>query len=82
MKTVQQTITEGINDLTVEKDGKSGQQTKPSHTTPTKKSASAATSISKQKGLKQISIRGIPMVNFLAGFYLQKKHSEDEFDFS
>jgi hypothetical protein len=64
LKTVQQTITDGINDLNVnKKDEKNTNGTKSSQSTPSKKPVSTAAS--KQTASKQISIRGIPLVKFI-----------------
>ena len=60
---IQQTIVEGINDLII--GNKNEQQTKSIQPTISKKSSTTPTISSKQKGSKQISIRGIPLVNFL-----------------
>ncbi len=66
LKPVQQTVTEGINDLTVgNKDEKKNQEAKTSNSTPSKKPATTATAAAKQKGAKQISIRGIPLVKLI-----------------
>jgi len=68
LKTVQQTITGGVNDLTINnKNEKNTNGTKSSQSTPSKKPVSTATS--KQAASKQISIRGIPLVKFINRFF-------------
>ncbi|CAF0783918.1 unnamed protein product [Adineta steineri] len=67
LKTVQQTVTEGIHDLTVSKDEKKDEQKKPNQSTPTKKSAPTGSAALKLKASKQISIRGIPLLENVQG---------------
>ncbi len=58
-----QAVVEGINTHNVtDKDQRASEEAKPSGTTPIKRTSITPSPVSKQKGAKQISIRGIPMV--------------------
>jgi starch phosphorylase len=58
-----QAVVEGINTHNVtDKDQRASEEAKPSGTTPIKRTSITPSPVSKQKGAKQISIRGIPML--------------------
>jgi len=66
LKTTKDLVTEGVNKLAIGKNEQAeethGKDVKPSGTMPIKKSTAATSANSRQKGAKQISIRGLPML--------------------
>jgi len=62
VKSAIKTVTEGISDLTMKKDGTNGAPATSGQTTTSRKPGAVANPTAKQKGAKQISIRGIPLL--------------------